>query len=1080
MGTFLTTLPVNLGYTNLGTVEAYPTGGTGPTAYGPTSYFGSDPLPPDPGSSVTQPVDLGQICSLLYTIDINNTHGGKSRLQSSFYKLTLTRNTSIQIIQNYSPTSYQANTNKNTILSIYKIEDGTRKKELYIDENGLVHNDFSDSESDSDYWSDSVQPEYSDSVLRPGEYVILITNDFRFLETTYSFSICFFLSDWSYVLKGIEEALDFGAILGSFDGEIDLGSIKASLSDTSRVKFYLCSCACDVSPGLLPCAYPPYGCNTDLNTSCVETFGTYTGQLSGLFYLTEQNLTFTGGSTVPSEALRTYSSYVVGGSGVDGLASVQRGYDGAIASIQIQDGTGYLQGDTIVIPAADIGDTVDVFIYLSTSIGLQILGAWENCTFTSFPKLDTSSGTNFDHAWLGCSGLTSFPELDTSFGTTFSDSWSNCSGLTSFPLLNVSSGTNFYNAWSNCSSLTSFPTLNTSSGTNFGSTWAGCSGLTSFPLLNVSSGTNFYNAWSDCYGLPSFPTLSTNSGINFDSAWLNCSGLTSFPSLNFSSGKYFGSAWFNCSNLVSFPSTVFSSGIDFSSAWAICSGLSSFLPTNFNAGKYFKNAWAYCSSLVSFPLIQVSSGIDFESAWQYCSNLTSFPAVLFSSGTNFKNSWQSCSSLTSFSATSFGSGVSFEGAWQNCSSLTSFPAVVFSSGTDFDSAWEGCSSLTSFSAVNFTSGTAISFVKAWKNCTSFTSFPSLNATSSRCTFTSAWENCTGLTSFPLLTCGSESDFTGAWKNCTNLTTFPAHMFDTWSSPGGVQSFSNSWYNCALNQTSVDNILVSINASGAAHGTPGYFYLNLDGGTSSAPGAAGLAAKAALEAKRWIVYVNTPVTPTSGLSGWWDASDSSTLTVVGGAVSQWNDKSGNGWNVSQSNAALRPSLATGAINSKDALLWPSTPGDGFGGGGNAKQLFSSRTDNFTVAEIYAVVKYTDTSLGGFPGLFNAKTYYTSWITGQNASSFVSDIFDQYFLNGGSTNKNGSLFPELSSTCLIRANLSGGGSSISTTGLSIGMDRDYGSLGRGWRGYICEILAYAAPLSSGDRTTLTGVLQAKWGF
>ena len=52
MARFLTTIPSNLGFFNLGTVESYPTGGGGPTAYGPTSYFGSDPRPAEQGLSL--------------------------------------------------------------------------------------------------------------------------------------------------------------------------------------------------------------------------------------------------------------------------------------------------------------------------------------------------------------------------------------------------------------------------------------------------------------------------------------------------------------------------------------------------------------------------------------------------------------------------------------------------------------------------------------------------------------------------------------------------------------------------------------------------------------------------------------------------------------------------------------------------------------------------------------------------------------------------------------------------------------------------------------------------------------------
>ena len=59
MARFLTTIPNNLGFYNLGTVESYPTGGAGPTAYGPTTYFGSDPLPARGGDNLSDPIDLG-------------------------------------------------------------------------------------------------------------------------------------------------------------------------------------------------------------------------------------------------------------------------------------------------------------------------------------------------------------------------------------------------------------------------------------------------------------------------------------------------------------------------------------------------------------------------------------------------------------------------------------------------------------------------------------------------------------------------------------------------------------------------------------------------------------------------------------------------------------------------------------------------------------------------------------------------------------------------------------------------------------------------------------------------------------
>ena len=147
--------------------------------------------------------------------------------------------------------------------------------------------------------------------------------------------------------------------------------------------------------------------------------------------------------------------------------------------------------------------------------------------------------------------------LDYGSTTVFSNYWRNRTEITSFPLINTSSGTNFLAAWRDCSSLTSFPLIDTSSGTIFQAAWAGCSSLTSFPLINTSSGTNLANAWLGCSSLTSFPLIDTSVCINFTGTWSGCSSLTSFPLINTSSGTNFSGAWFGCSSLTSFPANFF-------------------------------------------------------------------------------------------------------------------------------------------------------------------------------------------------------------------------------------------------------------------------------------------------------------------------------------------------------------------------------------------------------------------------------------------------------------------------------------------------------------------------------------------
>jgi len=221
MSRFLTTIPSNSGFVNLGTVEAYPTGGTGPTAYGPTSYFGSDPLPAEPGDSIYTPIDLGDFSSVFRSITLNGSHGGLSRKTTTFYKLRIKKSRSIQFTQNFSQFSYTQNTNKNTLLAFYKIEDGNRREELPINNQGYVS-----PEASIDYNEEELRLEdYPSTRLDPGEYLFLITNDIRFLETNYSISINVSVVDWRFVNEIVDESIDFGTTPATVASVLDFGSV---------------------------------------------------------------------------------------------------------------------------------------------------------------------------------------------------------------------------------------------------------------------------------------------------------------------------------------------------------------------------------------------------------------------------------------------------------------------------------------------------------------------------------------------------------------------------------------------------------------------------------------------------------------------------------------------------------------------------------------------------------------------------------------------------------------------------------------------------------------------------------------
>jgi hypothetical protein len=54
--------------------------------------------------------------------------------------------------------------------------------------------------------------------------------------------------------------------------------------------------------------------------------------------------------------------------------------------------------------------------------------------------------------------------------------------------------------------------------------------------------------------------------------------------------------------------------------------------------------------------------------------------------------------------------------------------------------------------------------------------------------------------------------------------------------------------------------------------------------------------------------------------WLDAADTTTISLSGSAVTQWNDKGSLGYNVSQSTATNRPASGTTTLNSKNVIAY----------------------------------------------------------------------------------------------------------------------------------------------------------------
>ena len=221
MSRFLSTIPTNHGFVNLGLVESYPTGGSGPVAFGPTSYFGSDPRPAENGDNLYDAIDLGDFNPLFSTRDIKGTHGGLTRKQSTFYKFELFKPRSIQLVQNFSTTSYTRKTNRNTLVAFYKIEEANFRRELPVNNEGYLINEASVDVEEYDL----LERDYPTQLLQPGKYLFVITNDIRYQETEFSITIAGFSIDWRFINETADEQADFKLITDQTLALIDFGSI---------------------------------------------------------------------------------------------------------------------------------------------------------------------------------------------------------------------------------------------------------------------------------------------------------------------------------------------------------------------------------------------------------------------------------------------------------------------------------------------------------------------------------------------------------------------------------------------------------------------------------------------------------------------------------------------------------------------------------------------------------------------------------------------------------------------------------------------------------------------------------------
>lgn len=226
---------------------------------------------------------------------------------------------------------------------------------------------------------------------------------------------------------------------------------------------------------------------------------------------------------------------------------------------------------------------------------------------------------------------------------------------------------------------------------------------------------------------------------------------------------------------------------------------------------------------------------------------------------------------------------------------------------------------------------------------------------------------------------------------------------------------------------------------------------------------------------------TPAEITTAL--WLDAADASTITESGGAVSQWDDKSGNDYHVSQATAANKPAVSTDA--------------------GNASILFDGTSDYLrhdvsgTItypSSIFIVCRNTDTANAGHVFSVNDSSQSDRYLT-----LTQRDLSGQLIFY---SSRVGSPAPAISAASSFNTEIIGAVSNVSndhelfSNGTSVGTDTNtwptpsynnitvgrlrYQSSAQYFIGHVHEIIWIRQSLNLATRQRIEGYLAHKWGL
>jgi hypothetical protein len=219
--------------------------------------------------------------------------------------------------------------------------------------------------------------------------------------------------------------------------------------------------------------------------------------------------------------------------------------------------------------------------------------------------------------------------------------------------------------------------------------------------------------------------------------------------------------------------------------------------------------------------------------------------------------------------------------------------------------------------------------------------------------------------------------------------------------------------------------------------------------------------------------------------WLDAADASTITLNSTTVSRWNDKSGNGRNVSQANSALQPLYTLGGLNGLNIADF-----DGANDVLNGDAVSNFFTTNSYSAFVVGLARTIGTNdVNGYlnEGFYgDGGGYVAMYLRSSNLiGAYNWDGANKVATNAYTPNTFVIGYSELSSGSIrIRTNGGNETATVSSNNQSLAsaiqIGRNYNSDTLCLDGKISEIIFTNAALSNTNRQLIEGYLAHKWGL